>query len=209
MKRQNYFLLLCVIVCSIVLSLFFFCSCSQSKCEHVFGAWEISKKATHLETGERRRSCNNCGEIETEIIEKEDSPYTKLKNYLIKNGQQEDGSYIVLFGKTDVGYWGSSYSPADNGISFLVYLGERGTVILNLEESSTSATWTYFMGNYEAAGKYNIADKTITKGQSSFPSSMKNTVLNAVQVILGNFYDLFNKSVEDAGITLLDLGFKP
>ncbi len=36
--------------------------------EHAYGEWEITKTATPQETGERKRTCILCGEIESEII---------------------------------------------------------------------------------------------------------------------------------------------
>ena len=62
MKKRIFIIFTLMIFCGVIL-----CACSNF-CEHEFGEWEIVKKSTCAENGEKARACVKCGDTETEKL---------------------------------------------------------------------------------------------------------------------------------------------
>ena len=192
-----------------VITLSLLCSCVQSECQHIFGEWEITSKATYQSTGEKSHSCNICGYVETEIIEKEISPFAKLKNYLLENGVYDNGSYIVVFDKSDSKSYGAIYSLSDDEISFVMNM-EIVTFVMNLSDNSSSGVWTLIDSEdgYNMAGAFNGSNKTFTCLKNSFPSYLKNEAEELAKSMFDDIHSNYDNYLAKVGITLADLGFK-
>jgi len=48
----------------------------EENCTHTYGEWQITREATCIQTGERRKTCTLCGNVVTELIAKEEHTYT-------------------------------------------------------------------------------------------------------------------------------------
>ena len=79
MKKRIFIIFTLMIFCGVIL-----CACSNF-CEHEFGEWEIVKKSTCAENGEKARVCIKCGDTETEkLIQKAEIHVPEAVAYLME-----------------------------------------------------------------------------------------------------------------------------
>ena len=61
-------------------------------CEHVWGEWTETAKATHTADGEQTRTCTLCGEVETEVLPKHEADF--IMRFFLEDLDVEEGATI-------------------------------------------------------------------------------------------------------------------
>lgn len=73
-------------------------------CEHEFGEWKVTKKATSFENGVQKATCSKCGEVKEETIPKTGDHgekrsdwdmESKAKSYVQSQFKQTAGGYTI------------------------------------------------------------------------------------------------------------------
>ncbi|MBR6514941.1 MAG: S-layer homology domain-containing protein [Clostridia bacterium] len=119
-------------------------------CEHVWGDWAETAKATHTVDGEETRTCTLCGEVETNVIPAHTADYTIrffLEDFDVEEGAKIDGTDAtelllpICYGEDYNDYIGDFPTVTKEGYIFV------GWYIESLNFLMTEGEWN---GNYYA-----------------------------------------------------------
>ena len=119
-------------------------------CEHVWGDWTETAKATHTADGEQTRTCTLCGEVETEVIPAHEADF--IMRFFIEDEWLEMGAKIDGTDATEL------LLPICTGEDYNDYLGDYPTATLEgydfmgwyLESYGFLMTEGEWNGNYYA-----------------------------------------------------------
>ena len=133
---------------------------------HTYGSWVVTKEATCIAEGSRKRSCTVCGVEQVEIIEA-----TGLHNFV--NGKCSNCGLVLAIGAN---------------INYHEYLGENGNTI-TLSYISAKSTRCSTQSNSDSDATFKIVNNSyiqwIVLGEEN--GQIKITVKNVIQPITGGY----------------------
>ena len=229
-------------IVSIVILVFTLMSLLTScKHEHTWSEWEITRQPDHEWYGGRTRYCS-CGESQTknDILPIEDhnyvngtcticnlNPYEQVKNYIIKNGNYDNG-YILKLGNydTDQYYAYIRYYSNTETIDFaFIYQTMPGQNVTHAYKTIfTMSKYTITDGEYEYEAyccnypcdypriNGSINPSEFSKSTSRLPHTSTHSKANIVaencaKAVKGCFDKYFDDLLKDMEMTYSDLGF--
>ena len=197
--------------------------------KHSFGEWEVEKEATCTESGERKRACSSCGEVQTERIDAkghtiEDGfctdckeifdPYKALAHAVKTKGtRSSDNTYKLSRKLSNSEAWIScdatdgklAFGYLTEDIVFAIYLepsqNKYDVGMLDTLGSSSNMTTGYIYNHIELSSPkvYNVSST------GSVSSALKEIMAMMAGITLENASVILSQY--ETGITMGMLGF--